>query len=82
MTDTVPVEIVAAVATITLNKPERLNALDFEMWGGYWRGRGSNAKPPRRRARSSPRTARPACAPPPGASEPTSAADDPGGFDG
>ena len=26
------VEIKAPVATITLNKPERLNALDFEMW--------------------------------------------------
>ncbi|HET8576597.1 MAG TPA: enoyl-CoA hydratase-related protein [Methylomirabilota bacterium] len=32
MTDKVQVEIKAPVATITLNKPERLNALDFEMW--------------------------------------------------
>jgi enoyl-CoA hydratase/carnithine racemase len=34
MTDTVQVEIKAEVATITLNKPERLNALDFAMWEG------------------------------------------------
>lgn len=34
MTDTVQVEIKGSVATITLNKPERLNALDFEMWDG------------------------------------------------
>ena len=34
MTDKVQVEIKAPVATITLNKPERLNALDFEMWEG------------------------------------------------
>jgi enoyl-CoA hydratase/carnithine racemase len=34
MTDKVQVEIKAPVATITLNKPERLNALDFEMWDG------------------------------------------------
>jgi enoyl-CoA hydratase len=32
MTSTVQVEIKAPVATITLNKPERLNALDFAMW--------------------------------------------------
>lgn len=32
MTTKVQVEIKAPVATITLNKPERLNALDFEMW--------------------------------------------------
>ena len=32
MTTKVQVEIRAPVATITLNKPERLNALDFEMW--------------------------------------------------
>lgn len=32
MTDKVQVEIKAPVATITLNKPDRLNALDFEMW--------------------------------------------------
>jgi enoyl-CoA hydratase len=32
MTGKVQVEIKAPVATITLNKPERLNALDFEMW--------------------------------------------------
>ncbi|HEV8457650.1 MAG TPA: enoyl-CoA hydratase-related protein [Methylomirabilota bacterium] len=34
MTDKVQVEIKAPVATITLNKPERLNALDVEMWEG------------------------------------------------
>lgn len=34
MTDKVQVEIKAPVATITLNKPERLNALDVEMWHG------------------------------------------------
>jgi enoyl-CoA hydratase/carnithine racemase len=34
MTEKVQVEIKAPVATITLNKPERLNALDFEMWEG------------------------------------------------
>jgi enoyl-CoA hydratase len=34
MTDKVQVEIKAPVATITLNKPERLNALDREMWDG------------------------------------------------
>jgi enoyl-CoA hydratase/carnithine racemase len=32
MTDKVQVSIQAPVATITLNKPERLNALDVEMW--------------------------------------------------
>jgi 2,4-dienoyl-CoA reductase (NADPH2) len=32
MTDTVQVEIKAPVATITLNKPDRLNALDVQMW--------------------------------------------------
>lgn len=32
MTSKVQVEIKAPVATITLSKPERLNALDFEMW--------------------------------------------------
>jgi enoyl-CoA hydratase len=32
VTDKVQVDIKAPVATITLNKPERLNALDFEMW--------------------------------------------------
>jgi enoyl-CoA hydratase/carnithine racemase len=32
MTDKVLVEIKAPLATITLNKPERLNALDFEVW--------------------------------------------------
>jgi enoyl-CoA hydratase/carnithine racemase len=32
MTDTVLLEIKAPVAAITLNKPQRLNALDFEMW--------------------------------------------------
>ena len=34
MTDKVRVELKAPLATITLNKPERLNALDFEMWEG------------------------------------------------
>jgi len=34
VTDKVQVEIKAPVATITLNKPERLNALDLEMWEG------------------------------------------------
>jgi enoyl-CoA hydratase/carnithine racemase len=34
MTDKVQVEIKSPVATITLNKPERLNALDVEMWEG------------------------------------------------
>jgi enoyl-CoA hydratase/carnithine racemase len=34
MTDTVQVETKAPVATITLNKPERLNALDLAMWDG------------------------------------------------
>jgi enoyl-CoA hydratase/carnithine racemase len=34
MTSKVQVEIKAPVATITLNKPERLNALDFEVWEG------------------------------------------------
>jgi 2,4-dienoyl-CoA reductase (NADPH2) len=34
---TVQVEIEAPVATITLNKPERLNALDLEMWEGIRR---------------------------------------------
>jgi len=34
MTDKVQVEIKGDVATITLNKPERLNALDNEMWHG------------------------------------------------
>jgi len=34
VTDTVQVEIKAPLATITLNKPERLNGLDFEMWEG------------------------------------------------
>lgn len=33
----VQVEIKAEVATITLNKPERLNALDLEMWEGIRR---------------------------------------------
>ena len=32
MGDKVQVEIKAPVATIILNKPERLNALDVEMW--------------------------------------------------
>ena len=32
MADKVQLEIKAQVATITLNKPERLNALDVEMW--------------------------------------------------
>ena len=32
MTDTVLVDVKAPVATITLNKPERLNALDVAMW--------------------------------------------------
>jgi len=32
MADSVLLEIKAEVATITLNKPERLNALDFAMW--------------------------------------------------
>jgi enoyl-CoA hydratase len=32
MTDRVQLEIKGQVATITLNKPDRLNALDFEMW--------------------------------------------------
>jgi enoyl-CoA hydratase len=31
-TDRVQLEVKAPVATITLNKPARLNALDFEMW--------------------------------------------------
>ena len=34
MTDKVQVEIKGEVATIMLNKPERLNALDNEMWHG------------------------------------------------
>jgi enoyl-CoA hydratase/carnithine racemase len=34
MTSKVQVEIKAPVATITLNKPERLNALDGEVWEG------------------------------------------------
>ena len=34
MTGKVQVEIKAPVATITLNKPERLNALDVEVWEG------------------------------------------------
>ncbi|HEX7785369.1 MAG TPA: enoyl-CoA hydratase-related protein, partial [Methylomirabilota bacterium] len=34
MTDKVQVEIKGDVATILLNKPERLNALDNEMWHG------------------------------------------------
>jgi len=34
MTSKVQVEIKAPVATITLNKPERLNALDTEVWEG------------------------------------------------
>ncbi len=34
MTDKVLVDLKAPVATITLNKPERLNALDVEMWDG------------------------------------------------
>ncbi|HUO64615.1 MAG TPA: enoyl-CoA hydratase/isomerase family protein [Terriglobales bacterium] len=34
MTSKVQVEIKAPVATITLNKPERLNALDVEVWEG------------------------------------------------
>ena len=34
MTSKVQVEIKAPVATITLNKPERLNALDTEVWDG------------------------------------------------
>ncbi len=34
MTDKVQVDIKAPVATITLNKPERLNALDLDMWEG------------------------------------------------
>jgi enoyl-CoA hydratase/carnithine racemase len=34
MTDKVQVEIKGDVATVTLNKPERLNALDNEMWHG------------------------------------------------
>ena len=34
MTNKVQVEIKAPVATITLNKPERLNALDIEVWEG------------------------------------------------
>jgi enoyl-CoA hydratase/carnithine racemase len=34
VTDRVQVEIKAPVATITLNKPERLNALDVSMWEG------------------------------------------------
>jgi len=34
MTSKVQVEVKAPVATITLNKPERLNALDLEVWEG------------------------------------------------
>jgi enoyl-CoA hydratase/carnithine racemase len=34
MTETVQVDVKPPVATITLNKPERLNALDVEMWEG------------------------------------------------
>jgi len=34
MTSKVLVEIKAPVATITLNKPERLNAVDVEVWEG------------------------------------------------
>src|SRR3990172_11558829 len=32
MTDKVQLEIKGPVAVVTLNKPDRLNALDFEMW--------------------------------------------------
>ena len=32
MADKVQLEIKGPIATITLNKPERLNALDVEMW--------------------------------------------------
>lgn len=46
MNDTVHVEIKAPLATITLNKPERLNALDFDMWEGLARAcRGIEAAP-------------------------------------
>src|SRR3970282_901030 len=34
MTSKVQVEMKAPVATIPLNKPERLNALDIEVWEG------------------------------------------------
>ncbi len=34
MTDKIQLDLKAPVATITLNKPERLNALDVEMWHG------------------------------------------------
>ena len=37
MAPSVRIEIEAPVATITLNKPERLNALDLEMWEGIRR---------------------------------------------
>ena len=48
MTDKVQVEIKGAVATITLNKPERLNALDVEMWEGIARGLPGRGRRPRR----------------------------------
>ena len=38
MTEKVQVEVKGPVGTITLNKPERLNALDVEMWEGLARG--------------------------------------------
>ena len=34
MTDKIQLDLKAPVAAITLNKPERLNALDVEMWHG------------------------------------------------
>jgi enoyl-CoA hydratase/carnithine racemase len=37
MADTVQVEIKAPIASITLNKPERLNALDVDMWDAIGR---------------------------------------------
>src|SRR4029450_4969505 len=46
MTDKVQVEIKGDVATIVLNKPERLNALDNEMWYGIGEAcRAVNAAP-------------------------------------
>jgi len=46
MTDKVQVEIKAPLATLTLNKPERLNAVDFEMWEGVVQAcRAANAAP-------------------------------------
>ena len=48
MTDKVQAEIKGDVATIVLNKPERLNAFDNEMWHGIGEAcRAVNAAPDR-----------------------------------